>query len=206
MNVKIFGERHTATNAITEFVHLNFNALCNDYGFLGWKHRRAPLKSEWQRVNYRDTLFIFTVRHPYSWAKSMHREPYCMHHPQLKKMTFDDFLIHPIEDYENILKMWNQKYQSYIDMCEQVPNSLILRMEHFISDQKNAYNQLCLHLDAKENFQIYNKYITGKGVAGKKISLAAVGVELTPEQKIIINKQIDQDLVAKLGYGLELQN
>ena len=206
MNVKIFGERHTATNAVREFVHLNFVALCYYYNFLGWKHRRAPQKSEWLRADYENTLFIFTVRHPYSWAKSMHREPYCVHHPQLRKLGFDEFLVHPIEDYESILKMWNEKYRSYVSMCEQVPNGLILRMEDFISDQKRIYRQLCSCLDQKENFQVYDKYLTGMGVTDITINLKAAGVELSAEQRAVINEQIDQNLVAKLGYGLNIQS
>jgi len=203
VNVKIFGERHTATNAVREFVHLNFNTICYYYEFLGWKHRRAPQKTEWQRVNYKDTLFIFTVRHPYSWAKSMHREPYCMHHPQLKKLTFDEFLVHPIEDYENILKMWNEKYNSYRSMCQQVPNSLILPMEGFISDPKNIYDQLKPCLDPKEKFQVYDKYTTGMGVTDRTINLAAASAKLTPAQRAIINDQLDQKLLVNFGYGLD---
>jgi len=43
--IKIFGERHTATNALTKFINQNFNVACRGYDFLVLKHRRAPLRS-----------------------------------------------------------------------------------------------------------------------------------------------------------------
>ena len=203
MNVKIFGERHTATNAVREFIHLNFNSLCYYYDFLGWKHRRAPLKREWGRVDYQNTLFIFTVRNPYSWAKSMHREPYCIHQPQLKEISFDEFLLHPIEDYENILKMWNEKYQSYLHMADQVPNAIFIRMEDFIANQEQTYDLLKKYLSVKDNFKPYDKYTSGWGVIDKTIELEKVSAQLSQTQNEIIDQQLDTELVAKIGYILK---
>ena len=37
-SIKVFGERHSGTNAIGYFVGKNFNLRANRYDFLGWKH------------------------------------------------------------------------------------------------------------------------------------------------------------------------
>ena len=202
MNVKVFGERHTATNALQAFLTQNFDTFCYYYSFLGWKHRRAPKQREWKRINYTDTLFIFTVRDPYTWVEAMYREPYNYHHPQLSEFPFDRFLTHPIEDYENVLQMWNEKYEGYLRMSEEVPNSLIVRMEDFVADQKGIYDLAAPYLVAKGEFQAYNKYASGTGVSDRKVGGEAVKRSLTKEQYATINSQIDPAIVKKLGYEM----
>tara|TARA_B100001121_G_scaffold256694_1_gene234647 strand:- start:53 stop:268 length:216 start_codon:yes stop_codon:yes gene_type:complete len=49
---KIFGERHTGTNAVGLFLRENFNLGFKYYDYLGWKHRLAPKKSEIETINH----------------------------------------------------------------------------------------------------------------------------------------------------------
>lgn len=163
MQVKIFGERHTATNALSGFIKLNFDVLQPYYHILGWKHRKAPKKREWAKIDYQNTLFIFTVRSPYSWLKAMHRQPYYHEQPQISKLSFKDFILHSVGDYENFIQMWNEKNQSYIDMSKEVPNSMVIWMEDFISDQNKIFNRLQKVLSPRGAFQMYDKYTGGYG-------------------------------------------
>ena len=112
-SIKIFGERHTGTNALNLFIRENFDLTFKHYDFLGWKHRLAPKKSEWVKYDTANTLFIFLFRNPYSWLCSMYREPYYHHYLKINDRPFEEFLKFSIEDYENIICLWNQKNESY---------------------------------------------------------------------------------------------
>jgi hypothetical protein len=202
MQTKVFGERHTGTNAISAFISLNFDTRLPYYEFLGWKHRRAPKKKEWSKYDCSRTLFVYTVRNPYTWLKAMHRLPYYYHQPQIAKLRFRDFLLHSVEDYENYIQMWNKKYRSYIKMSRQVPHALIIRMEDFLADQEAVYERLQKVLPAKGAFQRYDKYAHGQGVeqdAGKLQS----ATELPPvpdETYALINRELDPKLMKYFGY------
>ena len=203
MNVKIFGERHTATNALTAFINKNFDTHTYYYDFLGWKHRRAPRKTEWQKTDYTNTLFIFTTRHPYTWVKSMHKEPYYWHHPQIKDLSLEQFMLHPFEDYEHILAMWNEKYQGYLDMSDQLPNSLFLRMEDFAMNPCQIYEELAKYLIPKTKKCIpCTEYVSGYGVSAKKLS-AVANYQLSELQRDIINTHIDLQLMQQFSYPID---
>ena len=113
---KVFGERHTGTNAISSFLEKNFNLENKYYEYLGWKHRLAPSHEELKKFNLVDNLFLITFRNPYSWLKAMHKEPYNYNYPQIRELDFLSFLQIPFEDYENVIKMWNQKNHSYLNI------------------------------------------------------------------------------------------
>lgn len=199
--IKIFGERHTATNALTLFIQKNFEGQHRYYDFLGWKHRRAPKKQEWGKQDYQNTLFIFTVRNPYTWLKAMHREPYYPHQPQITQLNFRDFILHSIEDYENCIQMWNEKYNGYAEMSKDVPHSLFIRMEDFLRNQEDIYKQLSTILRPFNTFQPYNKYISGFGEKdSSKLGLATKLPPVPDTTYEIINEQLDANLMQTFGY------
>ena len=82
-SIKVFGERHSGTNAIGYFAGQNFNLETKRHDFLGWKHRLAPEREEWSKFDVESCLFIFCLRNPYSWLQAMHKEPYYEHYPCL---------------------------------------------------------------------------------------------------------------------------
>jgi len=63
-SIKVFGERHSGTNAIGYFSGKNFNLQFKHYNFLGWKHRLAPEQAEWSKFDVESCLFIFCLRNP----------------------------------------------------------------------------------------------------------------------------------------------
>jgi len=163
-SIKVFGERHSGTNAIGYFAGKNFNLQFKRYDFLGWKHRLAPERTEWSKFDIENCLFIFCLRNPYSWLQAMHKEPYYEHYPKIKELSFEDFLKFSIEDYENSIAMWNKKNLSYLRMAKEVPHSIIVNVEEFHSSQEKIHADLQQTL-GKDNasFIPMNEYVNGRG-------------------------------------------
>ena len=163
-SIKVFGERHSGTNAIGYFSGKNFNLQFKHYNFLGWKHRLAPEQTEWSKFDVESCLFIFCLRNPYSWLQAMHKEPYYDHYPKIKELSFEDFLKFSIEDYENSIAMWNKKNLSYLRMAKEVPHSIIVNVEEFHSSQEKIHADLQQTL-GKDNasFIPMNEYVNGRG-------------------------------------------
>ena len=163
-SIKVFGERHSGTNAIGYFAGKNFNLQFKRYDFLGWKHRLAPERTEWSKFGVENCLFIFCLRNPYSWLQAMHKEPYYEHYPKIKELSFEDFLKFSIEDYENSIAMWNKKNLSYLRMAKEVPHSIIVNVEEFHSSQEKIHADLQQTL-GKDNasFIPMNEYVNGRG-------------------------------------------
>ena len=163
-SIKVFGERHSGTNAIGYFAGQNFNLQTKRHDFLGWKHRLAPEREEWSKFDVESCLFIFCLRNPYSWLQAMHEEPYYEHYPKIKELSFEDFLKFSIEDYENSIAMWNKKNSSYHRMSKEVPNSIIINVEEFHSSQEKIHADLKQVLGADNSPVIpMNEYVNGRG-------------------------------------------
>ena len=163
-SIKVFGERHSGTNAIGYFAGQNFNLQTKRHDFLGWKHRLAPERTEWSKFDVESCLFIFCLRNPYSWLQAMHKEPYYDHYPKIKELSFEDFLKFSIEDYENSIAMWNKKNLSYQRMAKEVPNSIIINVEEFHSSQEKIHADLQQVLGIDNSPVIpMNEYVNGRG-------------------------------------------
>ena len=163
-SIKVFGERHSGTNAIGYFAGQNFNLQTKRHDFLGWKHRLAPEQEEWSKFDVESCLFIFCLRNPYSWLQAMHKEPYYEHYPKIKELSFEDFLKFSIEDYENSIAMWNKKNLSYQRMAKEVPNAVIVKVEEFHSSQEKIHADLKQILGVDNSPVIpMNEYVNGRG-------------------------------------------
>ena len=155
---KVFGERHTGTNAISSFLEINFNLENKYYEYLGWKHRLAPSHEELKKFNLVDNLFLITFRNPYSWLKAMHKEPYNYNYPQIRELDFLSFLQIPFEDYENVIKMWNQKNQSYLNMKSHLPNSIYIKIESFREEGEVGIHKTVFKSPDDEIILYHNAY------------------------------------------------
>ena len=203
-SIKVFGERHTGTNAIGYFVGKNFNLKFLHYDFLGWKHRLAPKKDEWSKFDVQNCLFIFCIRNPYSWIQAMHREPYYDHYPKIKDLSFQEFVQFSIEDYENCIEMWNQKNDSYFRMSNEVPNSIIVNVEDFHADQNTFHKNLTDLLNSQDLPLIkMNDYVNGRGWHEKKDIASSLEVpELDKSVVKIINSFLSLETMKKCNYKL----
>ena len=203
-SIKVFGERHTGTNAIGYFVGKNFNLKFLHYDFLGWKHRLAPKKDEWLKFDVQNCLFIFCIRNPYSWIQAMHREPYYDHYPKIKDLSLQEFVQFSIEDYENCIEMWNQKNDSYFRMSNEVPNSIIVNVEDFHADQNTFHKNLADLLNSQDLPLIkMNDYVNGRGRHEKKDIASSLEVpELDKSVVKIINSFLSLETMKKCNYKL----
>ena len=203
-SIKVFGERHTGTNAIGYFVGKNFNLKFLHYDFLGWKHRLAPKKDEWLKFDVQNCLFIFCIRNPYSWIQAMHREPYYEHYPKIKDLSLQEFVQFSIEDYENCIEMWNQKNDSYFRMSNEVPNSIIVNVEDFHANQNTFHKNLTDLLNSQDLPLIkMNDYVNGRGRHEEKDIASSLEVpELDKSVVKIINSFLSLETMKKCNYKL----
>ena len=203
-SIKVFGERHSGTNAIGYFAGKNFNLKFKHYDFLGWKHRLAPKKEEWSKFEVENCLFIFCIRNPYSWIQAMHREPYYDHYPKIKDLSLESFVQFSIEDYENCIVMWNQKNDSYLRMSEEVPNSIIINVEDFHADQKKLHGHMADVLNRQDLPLIQmNDYVNGRGWHEQKDIASSLRVPAL-ERGVIktINSFLSIETMKKCNYKL----
>ena len=201
-SLKIFGERHTGTNALNLFIRENFDLRSKYYDFLGWKHRLAPKKSEWVKHDTSNTLFIFLFRNPYSWLRSMYSEPYYHHYLKINDRPFEEFLKFSIEDYENAICMWNQKNESYLRMSKEVKHSLNIRIEDFRLDQANIHSSIAKATGQNStDFIELSGYINGRGVEENKSIDSSLAIpELTKLEINFINSFLSRSITRKIGY------
>ena len=203
-SIKVFGERHSGTNAIGFFAGKNFNLKFQHYDFLGWKHRLAPKKDEWSKFDVQSCLFIFCIRNPYSWIEAMHREPYYDHYPKIKDLSLEEFIQSSIEDYENCIAMWNQKNDSYIRMSEEVPNSIIINVEDFHTNQSEFHASIASLLNKKDLPLIeMNDYVNGRGRHEQKDITSSLQVPTLDKELIErINSSLSEETMKKCKYKL----
>ena len=201
-SVKIFGERHTGTNAINLFIRENFDLTFKYYDFLGWKHRLAPKKSEWVKHDTSNTLFIFLFRNPYAWLRSMYREPYYHHYLKINDRSFDEFLKFSIEDYENSVCLWNQKNESYLRMSKEVKHSINIRIEDFRLDQERIHSLIANAIGQNSRKLVeLTSYINGRGIEENKSIDSSLAIpELTKLEKNFINSYLSRSIMRKIGY------
>ena len=200
---KIFGERHTGTNALSSFIIENFNIKFLYYDYLGWKHRLAPKENEIQKFATQETIFLFTFRNPYSWLKAMHRDPYYYHYPKITELNFFEFVQFQIEDYENLIMLWNQKNSSYLEMINKVPISMLVKVEDFHNDQQSYFNKISSKIGFNGNFIPMDRYLNGRGQSSDKSVKESLSIpNLSREEIEVINRDLDKDLMKQLNYNL----
>jgi len=203
MIYKILGERHTGTNALAGFLRQNFTGEIAGFDLLGWKHRMAPTPREIAR--HQEVYYIVTVRHPYSWIKSMYKAPYNFNWPGVNKCTFAEFLERPFDDYENLLVMWNAKYDSYTKLP--INKTCQVQMEDLVLDQKKLHRRFSRRFESRGMFTEFSKYVAGLGSGTKEVDKTYFKnkkweVETPANIKKIVKHYIDDTLVKNYGYDL----
>ena len=201
-SVKIFGERHTGTNALSLFIRENFDLKFKYYEFLGWKHRLAPKKVEWIKYDTNNILFIFLFRNPYTWLNSMYKEPYYHHYLKINDRSFEEFIKFSIEDYENSICLWNQKNESYLKMSKEVNHSLNICIEDFRLDQSKIHQQIAEMIGIKSaEFIEFTNYVNGRGVEiNKDIDKSLAIPEFSNSEINYINSYLSRSIMKEIGY------
>ncbi len=126
----------------------------------------------------------------------MHKEPYCWHQPELKELPFQEFLTNSIEDYQNPIVMWNEKYRSYIRFNQEVPHSCFVKFEDFATDQLIVHDQLSQFMNPKGDFRTLDIYVSGKGInQNRPIPSKEQMHDFSDEEMAILKSFVDQDLL-----------
>lgn len=203
MQVKIFGERHTGTNAMRTLVADNFGINAGNHGPLGWKHRRAPKKQELFKHNMDEMLFIMLVRNPYSWMDAMWQDPYNCHDPKGHQCSYDSYIRKPFEDYENLPACWSEKNMSYFDMKMIVPNGVIFRVEDMAEEPGYIFKELQEWLKPTSDVFIKPGYHNGRfapALAHKKVAAVGNPVAASDETYNFAEPFLDSFLMEVFAY------
>lgn len=147
-NVKIFGERNSGTNFLTDLITKNIKDI-NIYspyynGGTGWKHGFPRIES-FKELD--STLFIFIIRDLNSWIKSMYFNPYSYKKPNdindfltLKLDINDDRKDHDVHIYkceqQDVINLRIAKIKSYLNYYENVNNAVFINLEDLQNDNK----------------------------------------------------------------------
>ncbi|MGD1854735.1 MAG: hypothetical protein ACFB2W_10825 [Leptolyngbyaceae cyanobacterium] len=114
----------------------------------GWKHAAiVPEKLE-KHPHFEETGFIFLVKNPYTFLKSLHKRPY---HSliQLPK-NIDKFIDMPWPTLSrdnishallnNPIELWNYKVASYLNFLESHSNAILLRYESLLENYELLFD------------------------------------------------------------------
>lgn len=144
--IKLYGERHTNTNYLTQLITLNLDCVLiegvvprpirtlenllgrqwlRDLYFartrarnLGWKH--SAVRTD---LPVQDAHFLTLTKNPYAWLLSMYRRPYHQHY--VNKPSLEEFLTLPWQTVgrenlaatvDNPVALWNLKNRSYLSL------------------------------------------------------------------------------------------
>ena len=133
----------------------------------------------------------------------MHHAPYYSHYRRITELEFINFVQFQIEDYENVITLWNEKNRSYLEMKELLPYALAIRIEDFHSDQFHVFNQVSEEIQFNGKFMPIHSYVGGSGYTEEKdVSKSLKLPHLSKLEIETINDYLDKDLMERLNYNL----
>ena len=100
--------------------------------------------------------------------------------------------------------MWNQKNESYIAMSEEVPNSIIINIENFHSNQSALHSAIAKLLNKKDVTLIeMNNYVNGRGRhEDKDISSSLKIPQLDDDLLEMINASLSEQIMERCNYKI----
>ena len=135
---------------------------------------------------------------------ALYPAPFAKSFTILSPLRLKDFVNFSIEDYENCTAMWNLKNQSYIVMSEEVPNSIVINVEDFHSNQLAFHTNLASLLDKKDvPLTEMNNYVNGRGRhEDKDISSSLKIPQLDDDLLEIINGSLSEQIMERCNYKI----
>ncbi|MBT9317469.1 hypothetical protein [Leptothoe spongobia] len=114
----------------------------------GWKHSAIVADTLKKHPKFEETGFIFLVKDPYTFIKSLHKRPY--HALSKLPKNIDKFLETPWPTLrrDNIntpllstpIELWNYKVTSYLDFLEKNSNAILLRYESLLENHEYLFD------------------------------------------------------------------
>lgn len=186
--LKIFGERNSGTTWLealarrnlqvslllitAEDVRNNFTGKGSD-GFeadmdayfatdgrvnFGWKHKAVSIDSLRADPKFADTVFIFLVKNPYWFVRSLWKHPYNAKAAYAKRMDLDRFAQTPWPllgrdelgpgQLANPFALWSGKVASYVETLAELPQdrAVLLRYEDLLRDAEHELRRVAAQL------------------------------------------------------------
>lgn len=140
-NIKIFGERNSGTNFLSQLIKKNVKNIKLFGGcylnITGWKHG-FPRLNLFNNID--EVLFIFIIRDLESWLISMYNNPYSYESPPtIEEFVSKDLIIndkrknHDVninkDERQNVIRLRYSKFRSYMKVFEQVPNAMFINLK-----------------------------------------------------------------------------
>ena len=178
----------------------------------GWKHAAPDLGVIDASEISKYTRFVVLTKHPYSWLKSLHRNPYSFRTPD---PDFSRFIRagFPVNGSDGLADagactppaLLRRKALAYRRLLESAHDVVHLRYEDVIQDFEAAMRRLGTRMFRKtETFSNFDKDVKGRnrqlGDFQRQYSLAAVKEGLRDEDLAFCRAEIGEDVFAFLGY------
>lgn len=194
--IKIYGERNSGTNFLTELLRnniVNLTILSGTYNKgSGWKHGFPKHYKE----NDSKVLYIFLIRDLESWLQSMYKNPY-----HIKRTSQMNFLY-------NTLEIREKKQDHPVHMDPREKNNIIKLRYHKISDYLSFYetisNGIFIHLkDLQKNYQSFLSFLKNTYSIQIKDEIIPILSHTKTKEKNIINRIYNELNIEKIPYKNE---
>ena len=211
--IKIYGERNSGNNYLIKLLDsniINLNPsvwLMHTEGRFSWTHG-IPIPCD--EANELKLNFIILVKNPYSWLLSLYRNPHKTRRlrNQIRSKPFITFLKAPFDFSTNPIQLYNQRIRYYLTFDKFVNKCIIIKFEDLIRIPMNCIDLVAtkFNLQRHENFVNFSRRISSGGNMlniefNKDFYLQRKWKsKLNSEQILFINRQLDWELVNKLGY------
>ena len=220
---KIYGLQRTKSNYLQKFMQINYEDILVLSNVGGWKHGFVKREINWSGEDWEETIeiskqyhqrnllecagkksivneaydkekinYLFTFRNPYSTYIS--RKKHMLGH--------NNFL-------ENFVDDWNIKNRHYVDFCKNyAPLTLGIRFEDFVDiNKQNIYEAIANIFELRKKHSMYqdikNRIDPRVHITNVKfIEPALNSSALTDKEKKYFRKNLDEDLMNKLNYGV----
>jgi hypothetical protein len=179
----------------------------------GWKHAAPDLNAINASEITKYTRFVVLTKHPYSWLKSLHRNPYSFRppDPDFSRFIRAEFPVNLSDGWPDPKPctppaLLRQKALAYRRLIESGHDVVHLRYEDVIQDFDAAMHALSARMYRKtERFINFDTDVKGRKRSlsdfQAQYSLAAVRQGLRAEDIAFCEAEIGDDVFSFLGYA-----
>ena len=185
------------------------------YSDFGWKHAAPPVEIIVRSSIKKLTVFVFILKHPYFWLRSMFRKPF---HIYGRANTFAEFIRLPMMLSQRDLlpgwialtpiEIWTEKVRRYAELCSQAGiravvyryedllldfDKQILRVSRVLTPKSDIFENM-IESTKNESLQ-FEDYRT-------KYDLSRVSEVLSKEDSAYVREHLSNDVLKWSGYTL----
>jgi hypothetical protein len=178
----------------------------------GWKHAAPDLAVIDASEIAKYTRFVVLTKHPYSWLKSLHRNPYSFQtpHPDFSRFIRSDFPLNGSDGLPGVAPctppaLLRHKALAYRRLLQSPNDAIHLKYEDLIEDFEAAMRRLQPRMFRKTgSFLNVEKDVKGQkrqlADFQRQYSLASVRQGIQDADVDFIRAELGEDIFAFLGY------